>query len=65
MGYYAMPLLWGENVIGWVNVSNASDGIDVEAGFVKSKPRDRIFGQAFESEVERMKEFLTPKVPAQ
>jgi uncharacterized protein YcaQ len=60
-GYYAMPLLWGENVIGWVNVSNAGNGIGVEAGFVKPKPRDRIFRQAFESEVERLKEFLKLK----
>jgi uncharacterized protein YcaQ len=63
MGYYAMPLLWGENVIGWVNVNNTRNGIDVEAGFVKTKPRDRIFRQAFEGEVERMKEFLTLKAP--
>jgi hypothetical protein len=56
-----MPLLWEENAIGWVNVSSAAKGIDVEAGFVKSKPRDRIFRQAFESEVERMKEFLKLK----
>ncbi len=62
MGYYAMPLLWGENVIGWVNVSNARNALDVDAGFVKNKPRDGIFRQAFESEVERMKEFLTLKV---
>jgi uncharacterized protein YcaQ len=58
MGYYAMPLLWGDNVIGWVNVSGVGEGVEVECGFVKQKPRERLFRQAFECEVERMKEFL-------
>jgi uncharacterized protein YcaQ len=61
MGYYAMPLLWRENVIGWVNVSHIGKGVEVETGFVKQKPRDRLFRQAFESEVERVKEFLMPQ----
>ncbi len=25
MGYYALPLLWGEEIIGWVNVSNKDE----------------------------------------
>ena len=61
MGYYAMPLLWGENVIGWVNVSSAGNRVEIESDFVKQKPRGHRFSQAFESEVERMKEFLTPQ----
>jgi uncharacterized protein YcaQ len=62
MGYYALPLLWDENVIGWVNVSKAAHCVEIEAGFVDRKPRDRLFRQAFESEAERVKEFLTPSV---
>jgi uncharacterized protein YcaQ len=58
MGYYAMPLLWGELVIGWVNVSSAGHQIEIESGFVGPKPRGRPFRQAFECEVERMREFL-------
>jgi uncharacterized protein YcaQ len=61
MGYYAMPLLWRENVIGWVNVSGVGNGIEIETGFAKQKLRDRIFRQAFDSEVERLKQFLTPQ----
>ena len=58
MGYYALPLLWGENVIGWVNVSNTSKGMAVEAGFVNGKPSSRLFKSAFADEVERMRAFL-------
>lgn len=64
MGYYAMPLLWQENVIGWVNVSGVGDQLEIETGFIKQKPRDRLFRQAFESEVERLKQFLTPQAIA-
>jgi hypothetical protein len=56
-----MPLLWRENVIGWVNVSGVGNGIEIETGFAKQKLRDRIFRQAFDSEVERLKQFLTPQ----
>lgn len=57
-GYYAMPMLWREDIIGWVNVS-ASDGqLDVDAGFVDRRPRARKFTAAFDAEVERMRMFL-------
>jgi uncharacterized protein YcaQ len=56
-GYYALPLLWRDQVIGWVNVS--SSGVD--AGYVSGRaPRDRAFTPAFDAEVERLRTFLTP-----
>jgi uncharacterized protein YcaQ len=58
MGYYALPLLWGEEVIGWVNVTRDGGRFDAEAGFVNGKPKGRVFGQAFECEVERIRQFL-------
>jgi uncharacterized protein YcaQ len=58
MGYYAMPLLWDDDVIGWVNVTKGGGRVDVEAGFVKGKPNSRAFRSAFDNEVERMKQFL-------
>ena len=58
MGYYAMPMLWGAEVVGWVNVSNKEGGTVVEPGFVKAKPTGRAFRAAFADEVERLKEFL-------
>lgn len=58
LGYYAMPLLWLNDVIGWVNI--ASDGTDltVESGFVKQRPAEAAFKTEYEAEVERFREFL-------
>lgn len=58
-GYYALPLLWRDAVIGWVNVSNRGERVD--AGFVSGRrPRDRAFLPAFDEEVEHLRNFLTP-----
>lgn len=58
LGYYALPLLWRDDVIGWVNVSNREGRLRVEPGFRKEKPRDPIFAVEFEAEVERLRMFL-------
>jgi uncharacterized protein YcaQ len=58
LGYYAMPLLFGDEVIGWVNVSKKGGAVEVEPGFAKGKPSSRAFRNAFADEVDRMKEFL-------
>jgi hypothetical protein len=58
MGHYALPLLWGEDVIGWVNVDKTGTAVKVESGFVRSKPTSRAFRSAYDEEVDRMKEFL-------
>jgi uncharacterized protein YcaQ len=57
-GYYAMPLLWQERVIGWANVERAGAGIDAELGFVAARPRERAFERALEAELEAMRVFL-------
>jgi uncharacterized protein YcaQ len=59
-GYYAMPLLYGDRVIGWANVSRAvgTGKLDVQLGFVRSRPRDRGFSRAVDAEVARMEAFL-------
>lgn len=61
-GYYALPLLWRDAVIGWANVSRGADGITVGTGFVSgAAPRDRLFRDALDAEVARMEAFLTPR----
>jgi len=60
LGYYAMPLLFGDAVIGWVNVSAGEGALEVEAGFIGSRPRGRDFRRAFDAEVARMEAFLAP-----
>jgi uncharacterized protein YcaQ len=60
-GYYALPLLWRERVIGWANVSGSTGALRVEAGYVSGRaPRDRAFKNAFDAEVERVRAFLSP-----
>jgi len=58
LGYYAMPLLWRDEVIGWSNVSVQSGKFTIESGFVTSKPKDKLFRSAYDDEVSRLKEFL-------
>jgi uncharacterized protein len=59
LGYYAMPLLWRDQVIGWANISVKNRGLNVEFGYVASlAPRDRVFKRELEAELERMRDFL-------
>ncbi len=58
-GYYALPLLWHEQVIGWGNVAVAEEQMQVELGYVAGQPpRDAAYGAALEEELERLREFL-------
>lgn len=59
-GYYALPLLWRENVIGWANVEADRErgAVKIDCGFVNSKPRGAAFRAAFEEEMARIKVFL-------
>jgi uncharacterized protein len=58
-GYYALPLLWRDQVIGWGNVSVADGRLKTDLGYVAGKaPRDAIFKRELEAELERMRVFL-------
>ncbi len=58
-GYYAMPLLWRDSVIGWGNVSASGGEMDAALGFVSGRaPRDRAFTRALEAELARLRTFL-------
>jgi uncharacterized protein YcaQ len=58
-GYYALPLLWREHVIGWANVSVLGQSLTIEAGYLAGNPpRDRGFRRAFADERARLSEFL-------
>jgi uncharacterized protein YcaQ len=57
-GYYALPLLWRDRVIGWANVSAAGGSLACELGFVDARPRDRAFDRAIDAELERLRAFL-------
>jgi uncharacterized protein len=60
-GYYAMPLLYGDEMIGWVNLANPDERLQVEAGFIGSPPQDKDFRRAFDAEMARFERFLLPR----
>ena len=61
-GYYALPLLWRDRVIGWGNVSMANETLQAELGYVASRPpRDRAFRPALDEEIHRLRVCLAAK----
>ena len=53
-GYYAMPLLWGDKVIGWANAQVSGGQLNVEVGFVGKRPREKSFRSELELEIGRL-----------
>lgn len=61
LGYYAMPLLWRDEVVGWVNASAGAEGRQLtwSAGYVSGgPPKGRKFAEAFRAELARLAGFL-------
>jgi uncharacterized protein len=61
LGYYALPLLWREHVIGWGNLSLRAGALESAFGYVKGRPpREAAFRRGLEAELERIRTFLDP-----
>jgi uncharacterized protein len=61
-GYYALPLLWHDQVIGWANAGTQDGRLVLQPGYVAGRaPRDAGFRSALEDEVARMAAFLGMK----
>ena len=58
LGYYALPLLWRDRVIGWGNLSVKDGELKSEVGYVESPSRDRAFKRELGAELDRMRAFL-------
>jgi uncharacterized protein len=58
-GYYAMPLLWGYDIIGWANVGLVAGRMEAKLGFIGTRPRDPEFRRALDAELTAMESFLT------
>ncbi len=59
LGYYALPLLWREHVVGWANVAMRDGNMHAKAGYVSGRPpRDRAFKPALDLELDRLRTFL-------
>jgi hypothetical protein len=59
LGYYALPLLWRDRIVGWTNVSVVDGVMHTDIGYVSSRPRERAFKPELDAEVERMRAFLS------
>ncbi len=60
-GYYAMPVLWRTQVIGWANVSVVTGKLHAELGYASSSaPRERTYRRELDAELERLRRFLVP-----
>src|SRR5262249_14692942 len=58
-GYYAMPLLWGYDIIGWANVSLSGERLDAKIGFAGARPKDPAFRRGLDAELAAIESFLT------
>ena len=63
-GYYALPLLWRDQVIGWANVGWRDGQLSCEPGYASGSAPGGSFEAALRDELERMRRFLTPRVAA-
>jgi uncharacterized protein YcaQ len=59
LGYYALPLLWRDRVVGWGNLAANEGGLRCSFGYAQGRaPRDPAFRAGLEAELMRMRAFL-------
>ena len=58
LGYYALPLLWGDHVVGWANASVRGRRLVVATGFAHGPETSDEFRHELAAERERMTTFL-------
>lgn len=59
-GYYALPLLWRDQVVGWGNLSFAEGRLSASIGYVTGKPPSaRAFKQGLRDELADIERFLS------
>lgn len=57
-GYYALPMVQDERVIGWANVSSRAGSLYPSFGYPGKKPTGAAFRAALDDEMQRMTHFL-------
>ena len=59
LGYYALPLLWRDQVVGWGNLAWRDGRLQSGLGFADGRaPVDTAFAPALDDELQRMARFL-------
>jgi hypothetical protein len=61
LGYYALPLLWREQVVGWANVGLRAGRLEPAIGFFGPRIVDPAFVAAVDDELGRLQAFLAPR----
>ena len=56
-GYYALPLLWRDRVVGWLNATPTAGKLALAVGYVGTKPRDAAFRRALDDELAALRAF--------
>jgi uncharacterized protein len=58
-GYYALPLLWRDRVVGWGKLAVRNGVLVPELGYVAGRaPREAGFAAALDAELQRLQQFL-------
>jgi uncharacterized protein len=57
-GYYALPVLWCDRVVGWVNARRVDESLEVELGYHAGRPRERDFARELDAELTRLRTFV-------
>ena len=59
LGYYALPLLWRDRIVGWGNISVKDGTQHANLGYREpSMPQDALFRRELDAELDRMRSFL-------
>jgi len=61
LGYYALPLLWHDQIIGWGNLLVRNGELNSNFGYVKSQPNGQTFKREQEAELNLIRTFLSLK----
>ncbi len=65
LGYYALPLLWRDRVVGWGNVTAAGGVLRSSLGYVGAPPHDSAYTTGLAAELTRLRAFLGGQDPDQ
>lgn len=57
-GYYALPLLWRDGVVGWANATVEDGTLGLAVQFAHGRLRDRAFRRELEAEAEDLRECI-------
>jgi hypothetical protein len=63
LGYYALPMLWRDRIVGWANLGVRDGALQVDLGFANGRPGDAPFDAELEAELDRVRAFLAPVRP--